>query len=181
MNRDEKEVKQLRLSSLFTIVRTDVRHRNPPWWRFSCSKLSKKMKICQKQKQKCKKQLWNGKVAWQGQAGCSPSARPLLRSIKSDKMTFIALLYSPFSALQFAFYFTFLIFSSKTAFSCLLSDSRAQYLCNVQRGRCGNILQSVLLLDIVWATPYQDNSLHFIPFATLFPETSLSLSFFFLL
>ena len=83
---------------------------------------------------KCKKQLWNGKVAWQGQAGCSPSARPLLRSIKSDKMTFIALLYSPFSALQFAFYFTFLIFSSKTAFSCLLSDSRAQYLCNVQRG-----------------------------------------------
>ena len=52
----------------------------------------------------------NGKVAWQGQAGCSPSARPLLRSIKSDKMTFIALLYSPSSALQFAFSFYFFHF-----------------------------------------------------------------------
>ena len=90
-------------------------------------------------------------------------------------MTFIALLYSPSSALHFAFSFYFFsFFSSKTAFSCLLSsDSRASYLCNVQRGRCGNILQSGLLLDIVWALPYQDNSLHFIPFETLFPETSL--------
>ena len=51
----------------------------------------------------------NGKVAWQGQAGCSPSARPLLRSIKSDKMTFIALLYSPISALHFAFSFYFFV------------------------------------------------------------------------
>ena len=91
-------------------------------------------------------------------------------------MTFIALLYSPSSALHFAFSFYFFsFFSSKTTFSCLLSsDSRASYLGNVQkRGRCGNILQCGLLLDIVRAPPYQDNSLHFIPFATLFPETSL--------
>ena len=66
MNRDEKEVKQLRLSSLFTIC-TDG--RSPPqssMMTLFMFKIVKRMKICQKQKQKCKKQLCKRKGCFVG-------------------------------------------------------------------------------------------------------------------
>ena len=103
---------------------------------------------------------------------CTPPP-PLYKVGQNDIYSFalLSLLCSTFCLFILLFCH---FFSYKTTFSSLLSsDSRPPYLCNVQRGRCGNILQIGLLLDIVWAPPYQDNSLHFIPFATLFPETSL--------
>ena len=66
MNRDEKEVKQLWLSSLFTIC-TDG--RSPPqssMMTLFMFKIVKRMKICQKQKQKCKKQLCKRKGCFVG-------------------------------------------------------------------------------------------------------------------
>ena len=74
MNRDEKEVKQLRLSSLFTIC-TDG--RSPPqssMMTLFMLEIVKRMKICQKQKQKRKKQLYKQKGCFVGLGRLPPSA-----------------------------------------------------------------------------------------------------------
>ena len=136
MNRDEKEVKQLRLFSLFTICTDGRSTPQSSMMTLFMFKIVKRMKICQKQKQKCKKQLWKRKSCLAGPGRllplCTPPP-PLYKVGQNDIYSFALLshLCSTF-CLFILFFLSF--FSSKTTFSCLLSsDSKAPYLRNVQR------------------------------------------------